>query len=250
MLVQLKERVRELDVLADEVLLLAERLSKMDRGAQPDLAIKGQQWVRGARALMEAQHYSGLKEFDASYESHNNPNARQYLVADVIEHGAQSNLPYCFGTFRRDLLAMRALLHALESELESRELPVKTALSLDVASSEIETAQQLLDDAKGAEVFLRAAGVIARIALERHLFTVADSRSLPIIKNPPNKRHPDVEDVLQTLQKNSLITAIQKSQFDSLFKIANNCAHPKEAVVATDVERLIRDGKQLAALIV
>ena len=46
------------------------------------------------------------------------------------------------------------------------------------------------------------------------------------------------------------MTAIQKSQFDSLLKVANNCAHPKEAVVAADVERLIRDGKQLAALIV
>jgi len=55
---------------------------------------------------------------------------------------------------------------------------------------------------------------------------------------------------LQTLQKGGVITAIQKSQFDSLFKIANNCAHPKEAVLAADVERLIRDGKQLAALIV
>jgi hypothetical protein len=54
----------------------------------------------------------------------------------------------------------------------------------------------------------------------------------------------------QTIQKNGIMTAIQKSQFDSLLKVANNCAHPKEAVVAADVERLIRDGKQLAALIV
>jgi hypothetical protein len=92
--------------------------------------------------------------------------------------------------------------------------------------------------------------VIARVALERHLFTVADSRKLSIAANPPSKKNPDVEDALQTLQKGGVITAIQKSQFDSLFKIANNCAHPKEAVLAADVERLIRDGKQLAALIV
>jgi hypothetical protein len=105
-------------------------------------------------------------------------------------------------------------------------------------------------NAKGDETFVRTAGMVARVALERHLFTVADSRSLAIIKNPPNKKAADMEDILQTLQKASVITAIQKSQFDSLFKVANNCAHPKEAVTETDVERLIREGKQLTALIV
>jgi hypothetical protein len=118
---------------------------------------------------------------------------------------------------------------------------------LEVAATEIETAQDLLDNAKGEEVFMRASGVIARVALERYLFTVADSRQLSI---PTTKKHPSVEDVLQTLQKAGVITAIQKSQFDSLFKIANDCAHPKEAVVPVDVQQLIRDGKQLAALIV
>jgi hypothetical protein len=63
-------------------------------------------------------------------------------------------------------------------------------------------------------------GLIARVALERHLFTVADSRGLQIIKNPPTKKHPDVEDVLQTLTKSGVITAIQKSQSDTLLRIA------------------------------
>jgi len=58
-----------------------------------------------------------------------------------------------------------------------------------------------------------------------------------------------VEDVMQTLQKNGVITAIQKSQLDALFRVANNCAHPKETVKQSDVERLIRDGKQLASVI-
>lgn len=108
----------------------------------------------------------------------------------------------------------------------------------------------MLDNAKGAEVFIRASGVIARVALERHLFMVADARQVPIIKNPPTKKHPDFEDVLQSLQKGGVITAVQKSQFDALFKVATNCAHAKEAVVEADVQRLVRDGKQLAAVVV
>src|ERR1019366_9246001 len=47
MLAQLKARVRELNTLADEVFILAERFGKEDATAQPDLAIKGQQWFRG-----------------------------------------------------------------------------------------------------------------------------------------------------------------------------------------------------------
>ena len=250
MLVQLRERVRELNTLADEVLLLAERFSKRDATAQPDLAVRGQQWFRGARELLVQQEYSGLKDFDLCYHAQvSYMDISRYLTLDLTEF-TSSGVEDAFRLFKKAFLEAQALLRALEWEILSRELPVKTELSFEVSASEMDTAYDLLVSAKGAEVFIRASGVIARVALERHLFTVADSRKLPIATNPPSKKHPDVEDALQTLQKDGIITAIQKSQFDSLFKIANNCAHPKEPILAADVERLIRDGRQLAALIV
>jgi hypothetical protein len=107
----------------------------------------------------------------------------------------------------------------------------------------------MLKEAASEEVFIRACGVIARVALERHLFTVADARSLTIILNPPSKKHPDASDVVNTLSKAGVITPVQRSQLESLFSVANNCAHPKGPVLGADVERLIRDGKQLAATI-
>jgi hypothetical protein len=89
--------------------------------------------------------------------------------------------------FKKAFLQAQALLQALEHEILSRELPVKTELSFEVAATEMDAAQDLLDNAKGMEVFIRAAGVIARVAFERHLLTVADSRKLSIAKNPPSK---------------------------------------------------------------
>jgi hypothetical protein len=170
-----------------------------------------------------------------------------YILLNELASGTESAIFKDFGqVFRR----ARSVLAALEAELSSRELPVKTELSFEVSASELDTAKQLLDDSRGQEALIRASGVIARVALERHLYTVVDSRSITIIKNPPHKKHADMEDVMQTLQMGRMITAIQKSQLDSLFKVANNCAHPNEPVNKTDVERLIRDGKQLAALIV
>jgi hypothetical protein len=47
-----------------------------------------------------------------------------------------------------------------------------------------------------------------------------------------------------------VISAIQKSELETLFRIGNHCAHPKEAVKAPDVENLIVRGKGMAATIV
>jgi hypothetical protein len=63
-LLQLEQRIKELELLADEVGTLAENLTK-DRNAQPDLSTKGQAWFRGARELLVQQKFSGLGEFDA-----------------------------------------------------------------------------------------------------------------------------------------------------------------------------------------
>ncbi len=245
MLTQIRRRVQELEVLAEEVMGMATT-------RPPEFGFKGQQWYRGARELLAQNRFSGMREFEECYEHHliiggqSGVRSNSDLEAYFSGRGDQGN----FEVFKQLFAKARSLTRALEHEILSRELPVKTELSLEVAATELDTAQDMLDNAKGAEVFMRVSGVIARVALERHLFTVADVRQVPITKNPPTKKHPDIEDVLQALQKNGIITAVQKSQFDSLFKVANNCAHPKEAVVQADVERLLRDGKQLAAVVV
>jgi hypothetical protein len=88
---QLRERVSDLNAPADQVLLLAERFSKKDETAQPDLAIKGQQWVRGARALMVAQQYSGLEAFDDCIKTSKSfMDISRYLTQDWTEYGADS----------------------------------------------------------------------------------------------------------------------------------------------------------------
>ena len=121
-----------------------------------------------------------------------------------------------------------------------------TRLSFAVAENEFDSAESLVKENRGNEVMVRAGGVIGRVALELHLWTVADSRALTVVKNPPTKRVADVSDLLATLVKETILTQIQRSQLDGLFAIANNCAHPKEAVRIEDVERLIRDGRLLA----
>jgi hypothetical protein len=162
----------------------------------------------------------------------------------LIVYDAVSQYPQFLRLFSK----ARALLQSCVAELESRELPIRAQLSFTVAADEFDTAGQLLGASNGEPIF-RASGVIARVALERHLFTVAESRSIKIQVNPPTKKKPDVEDVITTLVKQSVITPIQDSELRSLFKVGNNCAHPKEPVNAADVGRLIERGRALASVI-
>ena len=69
-----------------------------------------------------------------------------------------------------------------------------------------------------------------------------------MIVNPPTKKTAGVEDVLVSLERAGVITPIQRAQFESLFKIANACAHPREQVTEDDVRRLITEGKRLASV--
>ena len=236
-----RQRVDELNKLADEVWAIAERMSKGE-AVQPELSTKGQQWYRGARELMVQNDYSGLGEFDDCY--HNYPfrgrpeGQHQRSRGDLDAYfsaNSGENFPAFSGHFRKAM----SLVGALEGELSSRNLQVTSQLSFAVSALEFDTAANILAESRNEEVLIRASGVVGRVAIERHLLTVADGRKVVVTKNPPTKRHADVEDVMQALQRSGVITAIQKSQLDSLFKVANNCAHPKELVNHGDVERLI-----------
>jgi hypothetical protein len=239
-LLQLEQRIQELESIADEVAKLAKKQGSNET-VQPELNTKGQRWYRGAREILVQQKSSSLGEFDTLYVQ---------VIKDVITGSAYAvGNAEMYGEFVSTLGAARALLIAVAEEIESRELPLKTQLSFAVSADEFERASELVESSGGDEVILRASGVVARAALERHLWTIVDSYGLVVVKNPPTKKKADTQDLLNTLVKASVVTPIQKSEMDSLFTIGNNCAHPKELVIKTDVERLIGRGRELASVI-
>lgn len=260
-LIELEHRVDELERLADEVGALSKKQAQGE-DVQPELSIKGERWYRGAREILVQQQFSGVEEFENCYRSiiaEPGPNkgfrtfsdVEQYINRNTSDRNKFKSLGEAqenYGLFAEKFQKARALFKSVLEETRSRELPVKTQLSFAAAASEFETAEELLRSSK-EEAIVRASGVVARVALERHLRTVAEVHCISIQMNPPHKKAPAVEHVMTSLVKQSLLTPIQKSELDSLFKIANNCAHPKEAVILEDVERLIRRGKELASMI-
>jgi hypothetical protein len=189
---------------------------------------------------------SSLREFEECYRSSSDD---YYNLEPVLSARSRRQIGMRLDEFWEGFRKARSLVRASEDELLSRELPIVTRLSFSVAESELDTAEQLVTANRNNEVMIRASGVIGRVALERHLWTVADSRGLTAVKNPPTKKVADVSDLINTLVKEGVITQMQRSHVDSLFAIANNCAHPKEPVRVDDVERMIKDGRVLLAVI-
>lgn len=248
-LAQISERVDALETLAGEVGDLAQRMLG-GGNVQPALSQKGEKWYRGARELLARYEFSGLDDFDECYRG---PSFTWGLKP--IFHGSYTDLAGSerFAHIRRDFdgefLRARGLLNGLLEEMRSRELLAASQLSFAIAANEFDTAKELLDAARGDEAVVRAAGVVARIALERHLFTVGESRNIPIAVNPPTKKKAEAQDVITSLLKSAVINSVQQSQLLFLFKVGNNCAHPKEAVRVEEVEKLVTQGKELSAVI-
>jgi hypothetical protein len=171
-----QQRLEELEKLAGELQELAEEHFHSDSatGAQPALAIKGQRWYRGARALLEEYEFSDLGRFDVCFRS--SLGWEEYVLLPKYDlHGDYAKRRH----FKESFLEARSLLHGAFEELISRELSVVSELSFAVATDEFETASSLFE-ASEDEPIVRASGVVARVALERHLFTVAEARSIQI----------------------------------------------------------------------
>jgi hypothetical protein len=254
---QLEARIKELEKLYAEVLLSGQAYADGDPKGSADLSQKGEEWYRGVRALLVRENFSGLEAFDWCYEAYypdihdKTKMARDSSCISYFIHvrlfspmSTKSSLPY----FSQSMAKARALLNACISEVKSRELSLLGELSFVVAADEFETASNLLQSSQ-EETITRASGVIARVALERHFRTVAQEHGVGIVKNPPTKAHPDFTDITLSLKNASVITEVQRARLDVLYRIGNNCAHPKEAVNRHDVEELIRDGSSFVGLI-
>ncbi len=256
-LTQLDKRVEELNQLGIEVMRLGKLLSDGKWLEGSGIRERGEEFYRGSRALLEAHEFSGLRDFDWCYYAYySDPtdagktkisfSCISYFIHNTIL--TESHVRTIYPHFAATMAKAIALLKACVAEVKSRELAIKSELSFVVAGDEFETAQEMLNLSMD-ETIVRASGVVARVALERHFRTVAEERNVVVVKNPPTKAHADFSDIILSLRKALVITEVQRSRLETLYKIGNNCAHPREVVSPGDVEVLIRDGKSFTALI-
>lgn len=143
---------------------------------------------------------------------------------------------YC-GILRRVISRQKNLLLSIPPKLEAERLKVRRGVSDEIITEELYQAKTLLDDGD-----IRAAGVVAGVALERHLLTLCEVSSQEMEYNYSD----GIRSLAETLYNANEITQTTKGQLEYLADIRNDCAHANEEEPdERDVERLIEQAEDL-----
>lgn len=128
----------------------------------------------------------------------------------------------------------RNILNAIPARIEAQKISVRRRISQRIGRDEIQRARELLD-----EDFLRASGVVAAVALERHLLTMCEN-SNEITDFDTNH---GISRLSQTLYEVNEIDKTTWNDLKALASIRETCAHPEEPNEPA-VRRLIDESEE------
>lgn len=111
----------------------------------------------------------------------------------------------------------RAILASAKARFKSSLFEIRQLVQADLFDSEIEAARELLKNK-----FLRGAGAIAGVVLEKHLRQVCDNHNVKI-----NKKNPGIADLNDALKNSGVIDVPQWRQITLLGDYRNLCDHNK-----------------------
>ena len=192
----------------------------------PNFKADYQSWYSEALALTKQVLPDRLKDFISHYEysrvrkdiTHENYMIRDYLQG-LQRTGGYPKIVIVDGTsaipeFEQQLNIVKAARATLGSALVN----ITLILQADLFDSEIDTARAL---AKSG--FLRAAGAICGVVIEKHLKQVCDTHTIIL-----RKKNPGVSDFNQNLRDKDIITVPQWRFIQHLADIRNICDHAKD----------------------
>lgn len=143
---------------------------------------------------------------------------------------------YC-GILRRVISRQKNILLSIPPKLETERLKVRKGVSDEIITEELYQAKDLWDEGN-----VRAAGVVAGIALERHLLTLCEVSG----RDLEYEYSDGIRSLAETLYDAGDITSTKKSQLGYLADIRNDCAHAnQEEPDNREAERLIKQAEDL-----
>ncbi len=110
------------------------------------------------------------------------------------------------------------ILESVRTRFESSLFDITQLVRADLFDSELDAARELAKNG-----FLRGAGAIAGVVLEKHLAQVSGNHNVPI-----RKRHPAINDFNQSLKDAGVLDVPAWRQIQRLGDIRNLCDHNAE----------------------
>lgn len=182
---------------------------------------KYQKWYNASLAAIKQLLPDRVGDFVAAY--HQEVKKEKTIVGFGIEdyllglsltaYSDNNNKSFIRNKFEIQYQIVLSLLDRLDSSLYE----IKQMLEADMFDSEIEAASMLAN--KG---FLRGAGAICGVVLEKHLKSVAVSHGLKITKKTPT-----INDLNELLKSNDIIDVAQWRHLQFLGDLRNMCDHDK-----------------------
>ena len=132
----------------------------------------------------------------------------RYPIEQIV--GPEAAIPH----FIQQLAIIRAITVRFESSL----FDIRQLVQADLFDTELDSAKEL-----AKHMFLRAAGAIAGVVLEKHLAQVCDNHGIKI-----SKRDPSISDFNDSIKKESVIDVPTWRNIQLLGDLRNLCDHNKE----------------------
>ncbi|SFH23500.1 hypothetical protein SAMN04488020_108144 [Palleronia marisminoris] len=193
----------------------------------PDFKEEYQAWYSEAQAVIKQVFPERLSDFRNYFEfprvrkdiTFQNYMIKDYLQGLSITRGSAwekqviADGSAAIPEFRQQLSIVKAAREKLTSSL----LNLKLILQAHLFDSEISGARSLAKNG-----FLRAAGAICGVIIEKHLHQTLESHSVS-----SRKKHPGISDLNQVLKDNDVIDVPQWRFIQHLADIRNLCDHAK-----------------------
>lgn len=204
----------------------------------PDFKSAYQPWYSECLALIKQLLPDRLDDFKRLYEK---PKGRKELGFENyrIEDALQGLQVTRYGEVRADtksavphLEQQLAIVSAVKKRFESSLFEIKQLVQADVFDSELEAANELLKNK-----FVRAAGAIAGVVLEKHLAQVCENHATKV-----TKKHPTIGDLNEALKAAAVLDVPQWRFNQHLADIRNLCDHNKSAEPSPDQVKDLIDG--------
>lgn len=189
----------------------------------PDFKSEYQGWYSKALALIKQVIPDRLSDFISYFEipkGRKNIDFQNYMIRDYLQglkttRGGEviADGSAAIPEFRQQLNMVKAAKASLGSTL----MDLKGVLQADLFDSELDTAEAL-----SKAGYLRAAGAICGVVIEKHLHHVCDIHTIIL-----RKKNPGISDLNQLLKDANIITVPQWRFIQHLADIRNICDHAK-----------------------
>lgn len=207
---------------------LDEKTKKIAKAIKDTFEHDYQKWYTESHAVIRQLVPDRLAEFEQLYKGdgkRREVNASTYHIQDWLNGVRAVTNPYTSEKYYNDfaVVSMRfktqlGILKAVENRFESSLFDIKQLVQADLFDSELDTSRELAKHG-----FLRAAGAVSGVVLEKHLGQVIANHNIAT-----RKQHPSISDFNDLLKGGGVVDVPTWRSIQRLGDLRNLCDHNKQ----------------------